>query len=192
MSIEQSLERIAVALEILSGQRHPKNTALDLGPCGIPTPPDPLAKPATIQAAAESSAAVPALSEREMVKAELDKRGIKYNPKLSTKSLTDLLKSSVKEPELPGTGTPAAPTVVKPVPPAVSFLDEGPAEPVKVPTYDDVKGHLKRFAAKFGSDKAIAILEQFKCKDVSAVIAEGKSSQFVEEVLKQEKEHERK
>jgi len=178
MSIEQSLERIAAALEKIANPMLQVQTVI--------TPKVDL--PAAVKAAAESSTAPAAADERAIVKAELDKRGIKYNPKLSTKGLTDLLKNADKQPELPA----VAPTVVKPVPPAVSFLDDGPAEPVKVPTQEDVKSHLKRFAAKFGSDKAIAILEQFKCKDVTSVVTGGLSTKFVEEVLKQEKENERK
>ena len=172
MSIEQSLERIENALEKIA---NPIITVQAVAPVVDKTP--------GADAAAALNPPAKDLSERDAVKKKLDELGVKYNAKMSTKGLQALLPASNTAQE----STPA-PAIVQ-----TSFLeDPAPAKATNTFTLEQAREHLKRFAAKFGSDKAIKILNGFGCKDITAVAAANKLPEFVAEVLKQEAEHGRK
>jgi hypothetical protein len=191
MGIEESLERIATALEDIAD--HLTHPVVRMKDADLPAqqaaeaPQVTLAReagiPVTIVAAAESSTKAPAMTEREILMAELDKLKLPYPAKSSVKRLKEILATyGPKQAELPiaqnrrqaeELATPAAPTV-------------------KTYTQPEAKEVLMRFAAKYGMDKAMKIITGFNVKDLSGVAAAGKLNELVEVTLKAEADHGKK
>lgn len=192
MSIEQSLERIAIALEKLASPMltltRPTPTANPFKEASVPV---------TVQAAAASSAAA---CSRDDIKAKLKALGVQFNEKLRTDSLLALLqqaeagtlKQPAPEKEKPTTASFLDETP-KPSPdPAPSFLSTEPVAPAQPPakvyTLEETRENLRRFAAKFGEPPALAILAKFKLVQVGQAAASGCLQELAVEILRQEKE----
>lgn len=197
MSIEQSLERIAAAIEkllgvdpsLLKGSPAQTMTAGEVLKRQTEKFGAPLETPVTIQAAAESSAEVPAKSDREILMAQLDELKLPYPAKASTKRLKEILATHGPKPAIPAAPSPEQKqsTMFD-----TDVVKAAEAHTPKLYSVDEARDILKRFAAKFGSDKAVKILTDFKAANVTAIEQAGLTQEFVEEVLKQEKSNERK
>lgn len=210
MSIEQDLNRIAIALETIA--EHIEKIATDdkrtitvlpeiprvykdpperMKEVGMPaqqeaeSPQVTLARnagiPVTIQAAAESSAAVPAMTEREILMSECDRLNLPYPAKASVKRLKEILETYGKK----GAQLPLEETKTSAPNTTAAFETKNYTKP-------EAKEILMRFAAKYGMDKAMKVITDFGQKDLSGVEAAGKLNELVEKTLKLEADHGKK
>ena len=213
MSIEQSLERIAIALEKITGVKPD-----DLKPTPAATQ---TATQAQIAAAApqqqsnaelaQDAGGAPVTTKRSRaeIKEKLDQLGIQYNDRLRTENLEKILEDAeaaknggtVKAAAAPAADDPfnekkqpAAAPVKKEKATDVFGEELPPAQQPKEKVYTVQEGIdiAKRLAAKFGADKTVAIIQSYECQNITQINEKGKLQDFVSKVLAKEKEYEAK
>ncbi len=206
-SIEQNLERIASALEVIASNSKfmsglSSKAQREEAPAAAPAPAA-AAKPATdflSEAAPQAKAAVsigslPSPEDRDGIKAELEKRKITYNPRLQTKTLYEML---IAETQAPGVSAPAKAEVVaaaaatgarpKPTPSGPVALT--PVAPVAAKaSADDVRAALKQFGHVYGNDKALAMLNPFGVQNVTQLAEAGRLDEFMDALKKKGDEY---
>jgi len=180
MSLEQTLERIAVALEtMVAGQADivarihhstkSQSYAVDATAAEItvPGPGNIIEMP---QPAAEGDGAL----DRNYIKSQLDEKGIEYNNRAATKTLQGILakaaKAAVEEAkaeagEQPTATTSASESATAPAPEAA------PAEV----DYETAKNALIAYVGAKGKDKGMAILTGLGVSKISELDAAGRA-----------------
>lgn len=193
-SLEQNLERIANALEViasnskfLSGLSSKAQREVTEAPA--PAPAASFMEEAPQAVATVKPGALPAPDDRDGIKAELDKRKISYNPRLQTKTLYEILMGETQPAGVSDTAkaevlTAAAATTGRPKPtpnaPAAAPVPVTPVQPVTAKaTADDVRAALKQFGHVYGNDKALAMLNPFGVQNVTQLAEAGRLDEFM-------------
>lgn len=204
-SIEQNLERIANALEILASnskflsglsskaQRETEAPAPVPKPAPVAAPAAKAEQPVDFMAPAGAPApqdkivkpgSLPAPDDREGIKAELERRKIAYNPRLQTKTLYEILMGETQPVEMSAVAkedalASAAATAGKPRPTPAGPVAVTPVAPVVKITADDVRAALKQFGHVYGNDKALAMLNPFGVQNVTQLAEAGRLEEFM-------------
>lgn len=201
--IEQTLERIAAALEKIAGIDPP--VLLKQIPAATMTATEVRARQEETAPTAEETTAgvVTTKRSRQEIKEKLDNMGIQYNDRLRTENLEKILEDAEKKGPVPITDMPPAKDWAKAEGPAADDpFGEKPkaAAPAQAPVVEKVKEYTveeaiviaKRLAAKFGADKTVPIINSYGVTKISDIHAKGKLQEFVAKVLEKEKEYEKK
>lgn len=178
MSIEQSLERIADALERIAVESMKKTM-------GEP-PQVTLAREAGIPVVEVTDAPAkpePKKSDREILMEQLDALKLPYPAKASVKRLKEILETHGKNRPLAETKSE---TVTSLFPEGETGSPETKTPEKKGYTKAEAKEILMRYAAKFGLPKAMQAMADHKAKDLSEAEAQGTLQTLVEDVLKRE------
>ena len=185
MSIEQSLERIASALEKLANPL--VNTQLGVDPTMPPPSPE--------------GAAV---LDREKIKAELDRLGLAYPPRATTETLAKKLEAAqLSKKTAPANATqPVKPAVVVDADPfgaEANDLTEAPVEEAEISQVADTdlfeaaapaavvmdfsifQEECKKLVAVYGKDAFLDALKKVKAAKISD-IAEDKRNDFIKQL----------
>ena len=183
MSIEQSLERIASALEKLANQR--------------------AVQPAAVTTPATEGAAV---LDREQIKAQLEQHGVAYPPRATTETLAKKLEAAqLSKKTAPANATqPVKPAVVVDADPfgaEANDLTEAPVEEAEISQVADTdlfeaaapaavvmdfsifQEECKKLVAVYGKDAFLDALKKVKAAKISD-IAEEKRNEFVNQLKK--------